>query len=456
MTGSQMHKNVIDTIVGPDLCIGCGVCAAICPIECLMMSMDDHGAYRPVHGERKCPAKCCLCLQVCPFSDRGDNEDILASGLFAQVPGMQHKSETGFYLNCLVGYSQRPGQRWSGSSGGMVTWTLQALLRSRMVDFVVCVRPAPGESALFLFDIFSDEVAVQTASRSCYHPVEMSNIIRAIESVEGRFAVVGLPCFLKALRRAAKHRKFMRTRIAYMLGLVCGGMPSHHFTEFLCAMAGESPSPLHDILYRVKDRQRPANDFAMALTFQTNGETLIKRVYWSEGISKIWLEGTFKFTSCQYCDDIFAECADAAFADAWLPEYQSDSAGTSLVLLRNQKLVELLSRGKTDGELRVDPILVEDVIRSQSQVIENKRIRLAARVKAFQWSRSIPLKRFPNMPSGLVLVFRELVNEHFRFFARRVWARMPQPKSIEKYERSIFLPRLARKILFRFLRLLNC
>lgn len=31
--------------------------------------------------------------------------------------------------------------------------------------------------------------------------------------------------------------------------------------------------------------------------------------------------------ACNYCDDVFAECADVTCMDAWLPEYSQDHRG---------------------------------------------------------------------------------------------------------------------------------
>ena len=37
-----------------------------------------------------------------------------------------------------------------------------------------------------------------------------------------------------------------------------------------------------------------------------------------------WEYGYFKYKACDFCDDIFAECADITVGDAWLSRYKKD------------------------------------------------------------------------------------------------------------------------------------
>lgn len=41
------------------------------------------------------------------------------------------------------------------------------------------------------------------------------------------------------------------------------------------------------------------------------------------------------YKACDFCDDVFAETADIALGDAWLPEYVQDGNGTNVVVTRN-------------------------------------------------------------------------------------------------------------------------
>ena len=68
------HKQVVNQIVENDLCIGCGVCAGVCPSKLLTMDWVANGDLA-VSIEGECPPSCSLCLDVCPFVDGNPNED---------------------------------------------------------------------------------------------------------------------------------------------------------------------------------------------------------------------------------------------------------------------------------------------------------------------------------------------------------------------------------------------
>ena len=106
-----MIPDVISTIVENDLCIGCGVCAAICPESVLQMRFNHVGEYNPFE-DKKCIKECGLCLKVCPFADGNDNEDKLGKALFGAVPGIFHNKETGYYLDCFAGYAPDMAKPW--------------------------------------------------------------------------------------------------------------------------------------------------------------------------------------------------------------------------------------------------------------------------------------------------------------------------------------------------------
>ncbi len=71
--------------------------------------------------------------------------------------------------------------------------------------------------------------------------------------------------------------------------------------------------------------------------------------------------------------DVFSECADACFADAWLPGYRHEPKGTSLIVIRNSELGELFLQGLLEGELQLDEITPEEIVLSQRGHVRRKR-----------------------------------------------------------------------------------
>jgi len=354
-------------VVENDLCIGCGLCAALCPQNALAMQWNRYGEYNPVEIS-PCTTDCGLCLKVCPFTDSGENEDTIGKRLYGEIPGIQHLPETGYYLASHVGYSEK--HRLTSASGGIATWLLEALLLEGIVDHAICVAPTGDPDGLFSFQVFDTPEEVRTGAGSAYYPVEMSEVIRHVLGHPGRYVITGLPCFIKAIRLAQQRNKKLQERIVFTVGLVCGQMKSSHFTDYIASLAGVRGKVM-DVRYRGKSPNQPANNYYYLFKTCEGDE---KKIFSREGISEAWTNRWFTPNACNYCDDVFAECADVVCMDAWLPEYSRDSRGMSLVLVRSPQVRDIIERGQG---IRAKPIPVQKLVQSQAGVVAIKRGQLA-------------------------------------------------------------------------------
>jgi coenzyme F420-reducing hydrogenase beta subunit len=242
----------------------------------------------------------------------------------------------------------------------------------------------------------------------------MSAVVSAILENEGRYAVIGLPCVLKALRKAEQVNSRLRDRITYHLGLVCGQQKSTLFADYICALGGGHPRRMSAVRFRVKDRARPASDYGMGFTCgKTEAPEFEGTVYWTEGMKEAWGKGYFKLQACDYCDDLFAELADAAYMDAWLPGYTNDPSGTSMVVVRRPELAELFRAAASSGQVYLEGMDPAQVVRSQQSALRVKRDRLAERL-AFARDRgwAVPTKRIRPLAELSRLKRAELCFEH--------------------------------------------
>jgi coenzyme F420-reducing hydrogenase beta subunit len=379
---ADKHKNVVTEIVGHGMCDGCGVCTGICPSGALMMKFNGFGEYTAVESGSKCSENCRMCLMVCPFSDCSENEDVSAKELFVCVVGIRNRPETGFYLDSFSGYSMTDGHRANGASGGLATWMLETLLKTGEVDHIACVSRTKEPDRLFKFAMCSDPEKVRACSKSCYYPAGVCRIIEEILANEGHYAITGLPCVIRALRSAIRLNKKLRERIKFLLGLVCGQGKSKFFAEYLCSLAGGDPARLKEVVFRKKDALRCAADYGAKLVWQDRNQCNNREavVFWSEGMGEAWVRRYFTLNSCDYCDDLFAELADATFMDAWLPEYIADPGGTNFVIVRNPKLIEIFHKGMQAKRIKLDNIDIQSVIRSQRSALDVKKKKIAYRL----------------------------------------------------------------------------
>ena len=393
--------NIINNVVNNKWCIGCGMCAAICPRARLAISWNERGEYNPKEVEEncaKCNENCSLCYQVCPAHGQTKNETEVGTDLYGNILGVHFRKETGYYLDSFVGYSN--DHRATSASGGMASWTLEALLSSGEVDAVAAVGRTSNPDKLFEFKMCQSVEEIRDCGRSAYYPVEISQVIQYILHNEGRYAIIGLPCVCKSIRLAQDKLPKLKRRITHVLGLTCGHQCSKFFAEYICALGGGDPHDLREIIFRTKDLSQPASNHG--ITFRSGeGDTLVhKQVLWKDGVGLAYTSGYFQLPGCFYCDDVFAECADMTFMDAWLPDYVKDPEGTSLVVVRGKQINAMLQKAISDDTISCHTLPIDKIIQSQRGVVHRKRVRKTEKGNTPQLREDIlkrPLFFMPNM-----------------------------------------------------------
>jgi hypothetical protein len=175
--------------------------------------------------------------------------------------------------------------------------------------------------------------------------------------------------------------------------LVCGQLKSKFFAQYLVALAGGKPSEARKVSFRGWDTRFPRNPLFLVYD-QEDAASPDHSLKWSDGYGDAWMMNLFKVNACNYCDDAFAELADAAFMDAWLPEYDSEPRGTSLVLARSELARDVIARGIQSGGLSVGEITIGKLIEAQWPVVVQKRDKIAVRLLlALRRGLVVPTKR---------------------------------------------------------------
>lgn len=379
--GPSEWKELGATVIGGGYCIGCGACAAVegSPFS---IREDDCGRYAATLDGNKCSkADSAQVLEVCPFSGRSPNEDQIGEWLFSALP--RRDAYLGFHLSVYAGHVEENGFRARGSSGGMGSWILTELMAAGLVDRVAHVHqtdPAESGGRLFEYRVSSTADEVVKNAKSRYYPVELSQIMEEIRRVPGRYAIVGIPCFIKAVRLLCRRDPVLRERIRVCVGLVCGHLKSRGFAEMLAWQAGVPPENLRAINFRKKLPGRPANEYGIEAAGEVNGtvETFVKPM--GELHGNDWGMGYFKYKACDFCDDVMAECSDVTIGDAWLPRYVKDSAGTNIAVVRSAEVDALLKAAAGEGRLRLDVLTADEARQSQGGGFRHRREGLAYRL----------------------------------------------------------------------------
>jgi len=423
---------VLEYVVKNDLCIGCGACVNICPQGALEMHWDEYGFLKPKLIE-KCESRG-ECITVCPFNpwpqENIKNEDEMAE-LFLTEASEFHR-RIGKYCNLYAGYSKN--YRLTSSSGGIATYLFSELLKKNIVDYIVCVNESSNTGMHYEYTIISNQEQIVSASKTRYFPVTMAAVLKKISEMKGRIAIVGVACFIKAIRLTQIKEPDLNRKILFLVGIICGGLKSRFFTEYLAGKSGVAIEKISKPQYRIKNPNSTAVDYSFGCYDQTSGKE--KNIRMSD-VGDMWGTGLFKNHACDFCDDITAELADISLGDAWLYPYIQNGKGTSIIVTRSSLADELIREGVNVGKLELDLLPIDRFLLSQKGGFNHRQKALSYRLKlARKRNYEIQQKRFENETIPLIFRIVQLLRSNTRRISLEIWK---EKHEVDYFERKIKL-----------------
>lgn len=386
MNGSLVE--LLETVVENDYCIGCGICASV-ENSPLSMKLNEDGKYVPYLSEENLMESSNDYTSVCPFSQKNNVESLIGQAAFGNFEGIHLDDYSGYHLKSYAGYVQENDYRDKGSSGGMGSWIAAKLLETNRVDGIIHVKSSVNKNdVLFDYQVSSDIESLSHGAKSKYYPIEMSQVLKFVKENQGRYAIIGIPCYIKGVRLLEKQDPIIKERIKYHIGLVCGHLKSDMFAKSIGWQLGIEPDKLEYIDFRKKLPNRAANDYGVAVRGK-NEEYIAptKSLYTTN-----WGQGFFKYNACEFCDDVLAETADVTVGDAWLPEYSEDTKGTNVIVVRHPDIQKIFE--EHEKSVYLEEIDSEKVYQSQAGGFRHRREGLSYRLylkdEANEWR---PLKR---------------------------------------------------------------
>ncbi len=410
-----MNSKVIDLVVNNDLCIGCGLCVYKCPEKALEMCWDDYGFWVPTlnagckqHGD---------CLDVCPFNPKPSEAirtESELSNIFQDAPN--YHLNVGKFFGLYAGYSKE--YRLTSSSGGIATFLLVELLEKGFVDYVFSVRTSSNGGTHYEYAVSQSRQELISSAKTKYYPVDMSVVLSKIEKLKGKIAVVGVACFIKAIRLAQYNDPQLRERITFLVGIICGGIKSRFFSEYLAEKAGVSSLHCQYPKFRVKNLKSTAADYSFSCI---DGKSNEKKTIRMRPLGDMWGSGLFKSNACDFCDDVTTELADISVGDAWIPPFNQDGRGTSIVVSRSDLAERILTNGITDGKLELETLSLERFMSSQSGSFTHRQQALTFRINQQGKSSVIPPKRFDKGKIPLDVKMIQLQRRKVRRRSLDIW-----------------------------------
>lgn len=371
----------IKEIVRNELCTGCGVCISEDKSNSSEMIWNSQGFLVPQLSNSSDEKSM---ERVCPFSLNGQyNEDTLAKLFFKNAP--HQDSDIGFYSNLYFGFSKE--HRATSSSGGMATFLFEQILLLNQADHLFIVKEIDGK---YGYQLHSSVDSIKEISKTRYYPVTLESLFSEIDNIKGTIAISGVACFIKAIRLKQVYNQELRDKITFLVGIICGGLKSKYYTDFLAQSSG-CFDDYSNAEYRVKKPESYALDYKFTCK-EKYGERI--HVVEMRKMGDMWGTGLFKSNACDFCDDVTTELADISLGDAWIEPYSSDGMGNSVVIARSALADDIVKKGIAYGSLNLVHASLEQVKSSQQGSFNHRHKGLLFRIKdAESRGRLYPIKR---------------------------------------------------------------
>jgi len=357
------------------LCMGCGTCEAVCPVRAIEVRRDSRkGIYLPDVDWERC-TQCGLCVKVCP----GASVDVdQLAGEF--LDGKNADDRIGIFDACYTGYSSVHDIRYNSSSGGLVTSLLIHTLEEGLIDgalVLVMSRTNPLETEPFIATTPSEIIA---ASGSKYCPSAINKGLCWILENDGRFAVVGLPCHIHAVRKLEEMNENLRNKIVLHLGIFCANNNTYLGTEYFLRNNGIPLDQVREIRYRAEGWPGKIKVTLVDNTVKVIPRATTETKWYRKALFASAAHYDFIIPRCLLCVDQTCELADISCGDPWLSKYKlSERVGRSFIIVRTQLGSDLLKEAAAAGAVHIENMAVSDAGRAQNYAFKGSagsRIRL--------------------------------------------------------------------------------
>lgn len=371
----------INEVTRSGLCMGCGACAANGAAGKVRMQLNADGCLRPVTSDALSDLEQRTFAMVCP-------------GVRLQLPhgGQPTHPEWGPIQSIRTGWSTDAEIRFRGSSGGSISALLIFLLESGRADFVAHVAVSEDDPLRNVRRISRTRAEVLSGAGSRYAPVALLEDLDALFASSERFAFVGKPCDVAALRAFLRLYPERAEQVVAVLSFMCAGVPSLAGTHEVLTALGTSAKEV--VRFNYRGNGWPGH--ATAVTGDGRELTMDYNSSWGK------ILGKHLQLRCKLCPDGTGEFADVVCADAWYgengyPDF-TEREGRSLILSRTGSGEELVRAAVLAGALHAEDCPVEDIARMQPYQLTRKRVVLGRLFAVFLrrgvWPRFNGLRLF--------------------------------------------------------------
>ena len=338
-------------ICNTSACTGCMACANVCAHQAIIIKQDEEGFDRPVVDEDLC-VDCGLCKQVCPINNH---------------------PATSEPLNVYSGWSSDENVRLSSSSGGAFSEIARPILEDGGVVFGCSLNEKL--QAVHTYVETMEDLATKLRGSKYVQSRIGDSYSKAREFLkQGRQVLFsGTPCQIAGLRN------YLRRDYDNLItvDLICHGVPSPMiFEDYKKYIAESQKMTITDVKFRCKKSSWIF--FNMTVTGHVENHKAPKTYigkYYEDPYIRGFLSDIFLRPSCHQCHyTSITRCSDFTIADWWgYKMYKGDrrdfeQKGVSLVFCNTEK-------SKTLFSTRIDNNFNSHIRTIEEAIMTNKSLK---------------------------------------------------------------------------------
>ena len=236
-----------DLLQNKDMCCGCGVCELVCPSKCIYFEKDVIGAEYPSVNQTEC-IKCGACEKVCPMQ-----KDFSKNQIGKEV---------------FAAYSNDPGIRFRGSSGGMFE-----TISKKIIELGGSVFASKFDSKMHLKFFEAKTLSeVQEMTKSKYVQSKCIDVFPLVKQriVDHKTVLFcGTPCQVEALKNFLG--VFSTWNSLYLADFFCHGVPPQSLFD-MCRKYVEKKKHIQILDYQFRAKKHNgATPHYLKVKYETEG-----------------------------------------------------------------------------------------------------------------------------------------------------------------------------------------
>ncbi len=213
-----------------------------------------------------------------------------------------------------AGYAADTDIRAHASSGGIVSAILIDLLETGRIDGALVSMIGSRDSHIRgVTERAVDRAGILQCAGSSYIETPVIGAARNLREITGRYALVGLPCQIRTLRKYLSTRPGLKEKIPYIIGLFCRGTVAGGLYDDLFLKYGIARSAVATVKVR---REHIGGDLIINLADGTSRTIPFRKM------NSYRIAGIHSMPRCLWCSEHLAAEADIAGGDIFTGKYR--------------------------------------------------------------------------------------------------------------------------------------